>query len=83
MDKRRFRQIYQAMAAPERLALERLLFMDKRDRFGLIASMAGLTDEDKEFLFSLANMTDEEANQLIAYAARGFIIHFLKSLFGL
>lgn len=83
MDKRRFRQIYQAMAAPERRALERLLFMGKRDRFGLIATMAGLTDEDKEFLFSLENMTDEEANQLIAYAARGFIIHFLKSLFGL
>ncbi|DBA35065.1 TPA_asm: hypothetical protein vir555_00039 [Caudoviricetes sp. vir555] len=83
MDKRRFRQIYQAMAAPERLALERLLFMGKRDRFGLIATMAGLTDEDKEFLFSLENMTSEEANQLIAYAARGFIIHFLKSLFGL
>ena len=83
MDKRRFRQIYQAMAEPERLALERLLFMGKRDRFGLIASMAGLTDEDREFLFSLANMTDEEANQMIAYAARGFIIHFLKSLFGL
>lgn len=83
MDKRRFRQIYQAMAAPERLALERLLFMGKKDRFGLIATMAGLTDEDKEFLFSLANMTDEEANQIIAYAARGFIIHFLKRLFGL
>lgn len=83
MDKRRFRQIYQAMAAPERLALERLLFMGKKDRFGLIATMAGLSDEDKEFLFSLANMTGEEANQMIAYAARGFIIHFLKSLFGL
>ena len=83
MDKRRFRQIYQAMAAPERLALERLLFMGKKDRFGLIATMAGLTDEDREFLFSLANMTGEEANQMIAYAARGFIIHFLKSLFGL
>jgi len=29
MDKKRFRKIYQAMAAPERLALERLLFMGK------------------------------------------------------
>ena len=83
MDKKRFRKIYQAMAAPERAALERALLMNKKDRFELIASMAGLTDEDKEFLFSLANMTDEEANQMIAYAARGFIIHFLKSLFGL
>ena len=82
MDKRRFRQIYQAMAAPERLALERLLFMGKKDRFGLIATMAGLTDEDKEFLFSLANMTGEEANQMIAYAARGFLLHLIKSLFG-
>ena len=80
--RKRIRGIYQRMAAPERAALERALLMNKKDRFELIASMAGLTDEDKEFLFSLANMTDEEANQMIAYAARGFLIHLIKSLFG-
>ena len=35
--KRRIRGIYQRMAAPERMALERALLMKKKDRFGLIA----------------------------------------------
>jgi hypothetical protein len=79
---RRLGKIYQAMAAPERMALERALLMSKKDRFGLIASFSGLSDEDQEFLYNLSQLTRDDIDEMIAYAARGFILRFLGSIFG-
>ena len=81
-DKRRLRKIYQAMAAPERAALERALLMSKKDRFGMIASIAGLSDEEQEFLYNLSQLTQEDIDEMIAYAARGFIMRLLGRIFG-
>jgi hypothetical protein len=80
--RKRIRGIYQRMAAPERAALERALLMNKQDRFGLIASIAGLSDEEQEFLYNLSQLTQEDIDELIAYAARGFIMRLLGSIFG-
>jgi hypothetical protein len=81
-DQRRLRKIYQAMAAPERMLIERALLMKKKDRFGLIASIAGLSDEEQEFLYNLSQLTQEDIDELIAYAARGFIMRLLGRIFG-
>lgn len=81
--RRTLRDIYQRMAAPERQVLERALLMNKRDRFGLIASIAGLSDEEQEFLFNFEKLTNDEVADLIAYAARGFIMKLIYRIFGL
>lgn len=60
------REIYQKAAEPERNALERLLLMKKAQRFGLIADMAGLSDEDKEFLYNAKQITSDEIAEIIA-----------------
>ena len=80
--KRRIRGIYQRMAAPERMALERALLMKKKDRVGLIASIAGLSDEEQEILFNASQVTQEDIDEMIAYAARGFIMRLLGRIFG-
>jgi len=81
-DKRRLRKIYQAMAAPERMLIERALLMNKKDRFELIASIAGLSDEEQEILFNASQLTQEDIDEMIAYAARGFIMRLLGRIFG-
>ena len=81
-DQRRLRKIYQAMAAPERMLIERALLMNKKDRFELIASIAGLSDEEQEFLYNLSQLTQEDIDEMIAYAARGFIMRLLGRIFG-
>ena len=81
-DKRRLRKIYQAMAAPERMLIERALLMKKKDRFGLIASIAGLSEEEQEILFNVSQLTQEDIDEMIAYAARGFIMRLLGRIFG-
>ncbi len=81
-DQRRLRKIYQAMAAPERMLIERALLMNKQDRIGLIASIAGLSDEEQEFLYNLSQLTQEDIDEMIAYAARGFIMRLLGRIFG-
>ena len=80
--RQRIRGIYQRMAAPERAALERALLMNKKDRIGLIASIAGLSDEEQELLFNVASFTREDIDEMIAYAARGFIMRLLGRIFG-
>ncbi len=81
-DQRRLRKIYQAMAAPERMLMERALLMSKRQRFGLIADITGLSDDDQEFLYNLSQLTQEDIDEMIAYAARGFIMRLLGRIFG-
>ena len=81
-DQRRLRKIYQAMAAPERMLIERALLMNKKDRFELIASIAGLSDEEQEILFNASQLTQEDIDEMIAYAARGFIMRLLGRIFG-
>jgi len=80
--RKRIRGIYQRMAAPERAALERALLMNKKDRFGMIASIAGLSDEEQEILFNASQLTQEDIDEMIAYAARGFIMRLLGRIFG-
>jgi len=80
--RQRIRGIYQRMAAPERMAIERALLMNKKDRIGLIASIAGLSDEEQELLFNVASFTREDIDEMIAYAARGFIMRLLGRIFG-
>ena len=80
--RKRIRGIYQRMAAPERTALERALLMNKKDRIGLIESIAGLSDEEQELLFNVASFTREDIDEMIAYAARGFIMRLLGRIFG-
>jgi hypothetical protein len=67
--RKRIRGIYQRMAAPERMALERALLMSKSQRFGLIADITGLSYDDKEFLYNLSQLTQEDIDEMIAYAA--------------
>jgi hypothetical protein len=67
--RKRIRGIYQRMAAPERMALERALLMSKSQRFGLIADITGLSYDDKEFLYNLSQPTQEDIDEMIAYAA--------------
>jgi hypothetical protein len=67
--RKRIRGIYQRMAAPERMALERALLMSKSQRFGLIADITGLSYDDKEFLYNLSQLTQEDIDDMIAYAA--------------
>jgi (p)ppGpp synthase/HD superfamily hydrolase len=80
--RQRIRGIYQRMAAEEKLALERALLMKKKDRFGLIADIAGLSDEEQEILFNASQFTQEDVDDMIAYAARGFIMRLLGRIFG-
>jgi len=81
-DKRVVRDIYQRMAAPERQLIERAMLMDKSARFGLIAQLSGLSDEEQEFLFNLKKLTNDDVAEIIAYAARGWFMRILAGIFG-
>ena len=80
-EKQLIRRIYQGMVKDERQLLERAMLMKKRERLGLVASMT-LSDEDKELVYNMTQMSNEEVADLIAHAARGWVMRLLSKIFG-